>query len=146
MNYTLRKATQTDSLFFYEVKKIVLRKYIEDIWGWDETFQIKFHQENYHPDLSYVIKIGNNNAGTVEIREDKERIFICSLYLLPSYQGKGLGGAIVQNCIQQAQKEDKVVELEVLKSNTGAKRLYERLGFKVVEELGDDNKIFMRKR
>lgn len=146
MDFSLKKATKTDSLFFYELKKMVLRKYVEEIWGWDEAFQVKFHDENYHPEWSYIIKVGNNNIGTVEIKEDNDRIFICSLYILPSWQGKGVGAAVIQTQVQKAQKEDKPVELEVLKSNTGAQRLYKRLGFKEVEDRGDENKIFMRKR
>ncbi len=33
--YQLEKAMAADSDFFYEVKKTVLKGYIEKIWGWD---------------------------------------------------------------------------------------------------------------
>jgi len=88
--FTLRKATNNDSDFFYQVKKTVLKKYIEEIWGWNEDFQIQFHKENFHVDETQIVIVDENNAGTVEVKEDAERIFISSLYILPQYQHHSL--------------------------------------------------------
>ena len=141
--YHLAKATINDSDFFYQVKKIVLKSYIEKIWGWDEDFQIQFHQQNFHVDETKIIKINEAAAGVVEIKEDAHKIFISSLYLLPQYQNKGIGSSIIQQLITKATVENKRVELEVLKINTEAQKLYKKLGFVLIE--GDDTKYFMYK-
>jgi len=132
-----------DADFFYDVKKTVLKGYIEKIWGWDEAFQLQFHQENYNFLTTYMIQCERIYMGTVEIKEEEKRIFICSLYLLPVYQGKGIGSAIINQYVNKAADTEKRIELEVLKLNVNAIRLYERLGFKIAGD--DDSKFFMFK-
>lgn len=141
--FKLRKATQNDYDFFYYVKKIVLKQYIETIWGWNEDFQRQFHAENYHLDNTFIIVVNERDAGTLEIKEDVNSIFISSLYILPEYQNRSIGTRIIEDYIAKARAAKKRVELEVLKLNTGAQKLYHRLGFALMER--DDTKYFMFK-
>lgn len=144
--YTLRPAAgAADSDFLYQVKKQVLRGYVEKIWGWDEAVQLQYHAENYHPEQTHIILVNGENAGTVEIQEKEDAVFLCSLYLLPPFQGKGIGTAIVQQCMAAAQQQHKKLTLEVLQSNTRARQLYERLGLTALPASADDIKIFMYK-
>ena len=39
-----RPATHKDSEFLYNLKKITLKEYIEQVWGWDEKFQRNLHK------------------------------------------------------------------------------------------------------
>ncbi len=144
-NYTLQRAKEEDSLFFYELKKLVLRHYVETIWGWDEEFQIGFHRDNYHPEDTFIIKVGEEPAGTVEVREDDEKIFICSLYIHPDYQGRSIGTSIVKDYLASAALQHKKTDLEVLRLNTRAIELYKRLGFIEIIEKGDEVKHYMSK-
>lgn len=49
----------------------------------------------------------------------------------PIYQNKGYGSYILAHCIKnmKATKSIDIIRLGVVKTNTGAKRLYERNGF-----------------
>jgi hypothetical protein len=38
-NLRLKKATANDSEFAYRTKKAAFRKYVEQVWGWDEEEQ-----------------------------------------------------------------------------------------------------------
>ena len=146
MKYELRQAAgESDSRFFYELKKLVLRSYIEKIWGWDETAQLQYHAENYHPQQTSIILVNGEKAGTIEIQEKAEQVFICSLYLLPQYQGNGIGTDLVRQYMQQAQLAKKRLSLEVLQSNTRARKLYETLGLVAMPAMATDIKIFMYK-
>jgi ribosomal protein S18 acetylase RimI-like enzyme len=146
MKYELRKAAgESDSLFLYQLKKLVLRPYVEKIWGWDEAVQLQYHAENYHPRQTSIILVNGQNAGTVEIQENAEQVFICSLYLLPQYQGNGIGTTLVRQYMQQAQQQKKRLSLEVLQSNTRARKLYETLGLVTMPATVTDIKIFMYK-
>lgn len=141
--FLVRQATIEDADFFYDVKKIVLKSYIDEIWGWDEDFQLQFHKENFHLNNTNIITVNGIPAGTVEISENEQRIFICSLYLLPEYQNQKIGTTIIEKYISEASKKQKTIELEVLKLNVNAQRLYKSLGFTLTE--GDDTKYFMYK-
>jgi len=144
--YELRKAAgESDSLFLYELKKIVLKDYVEKIWGWDEAVQLQYHADNYHPEQTSIILVNGTAAGTVEVQEDTEQFYICSLYLLPAWQGHGIGTRLVQQYLQQAQRQRKRLSLEVLPSNTRARQLYERLGFLTRPAAENEMKIFMYK-
>jgi ribosomal protein S18 acetylase RimI-like enzyme len=58
------------------------------------------------------------------------------IYLLAEWTGQGHGGAMLQGIVARAeQRGDRMVWLDVLKSNTGARAFYERHGLKVVGEL-----------
>jgi ribosomal protein S18 acetylase RimI-like enzyme len=48
-------------------------------------------------------------------------------------RGRGLGGAIVRSIVEDATRRRSPVRLQVLRPNP-ARRLYERLGFRVVGE------------
>jgi ribosomal protein S18 acetylase RimI-like enzyme len=53
--------------------------------------------------------------------------------VLPDYQNEGRGTALIESVVEQSIGMFRVIDLEVQKSNYGAKRLYERLGFRYTE-------------
>ena len=74
------------------------------------------------------------NCGTVQgIREKIDVGSIQNIGIVRSHRGKGLGSAIVRQSLKGFQSVGiKIVSLEVTQKNTGALRLYDRLGFKIV--------------
>jgi ribosomal protein S18 acetylase RimI-like enzyme len=75
---------------------------------------------------------------------EPEYLWLVKPYLLSDYRGKGLGSALLTHVMQQARAQGKRVRLRVLRVNTGARRLYERLGFEVVQETPE--RCFMESR
>jgi hypothetical protein len=60
--------------------------------------------------------------------------FVDVLYVRPAGRNNGVGRALLRAVAEQAQGEGvEMLELEVLESNEGARRLYESLGFATVE-------------
>lgn len=53
--------------------------------------------------------------------------------IAPAHQGLGFGNELLQSIMQQADAADALLHLSVLKVNP-AKRLYERLGFRIIED------------
>ncbi|WP_313892050.1 GNAT family N-acetyltransferase [Psychrobacillus sp.] len=68
----------------------------------------------------------------------KHRANIFAVYVSPSIRGLGVGNTLVTKAIEKAKSIESLVKLNlsVVSSNKQAKRLYEKLGFKVfgVEE------------
>jgi ribosomal-protein-alanine N-acetyltransferase len=61
-----------------------------------------------------------------------DEIHINNVAVLPEYRGRGMGSAVLRHVLQEAQRLGATrATLEVRASNTGAGRLYERLGFHV---------------
>lgn len=61
-------------------------------------------------------------------------IEIAELQLLPSAQGRGIGTRVMRRVMADAGARGVPVRLRVGRMNRGARALYERLGFRVVEE------------
>ena len=74
------------------------------------------------------------NCGTVQgIREKIDVGSIQNIGIVEAHRGKGIGSAIVRQSLKGFQSVGiKIVTLEVTEKNSGALRLYERLGFEVV--------------
>ena len=68
--------------------------------------------------------------GRLYLAEELGRLLVVDISLLPEARGSGLGTAILKDLLSG---ETRPVELHVERSNP-ARRLYERLGFAVIEE------------
>ena len=134
LDVRVRNATPEDSDFVYTVKKAALREYVEATWGWDEAFQREFHDRDFRPAATKVICVGGVDAGWIVVTYDADRIELNEIYLLPSYQRRGVGTKLILDIAADGQRTHRPVELQVLKVNVAAKQLYERLGFCVYDE------------
>jgi ribosomal protein S18 acetylase RimI-like enzyme len=60
--------------------------------------------------------------------------YISALAVLPARQGQGLGSGLLRHMEAEARAAGKTrLALDVVDTNTGARRLYERHGFRVIE-------------
>lgn len=120
--------------FIYDVKKITLRSHIEKIWGWNEEYQQNDFSKSFIPDRNNIIVLNDVNIGVLEIIEEDKIISIAELEILPEFQGKGIGSAILKEVLKDAKRKKKKVQIGCFKVNEGAKALYLRLGFKIIDE------------
>ncbi len=132
--YSLRQATDADYDFLYRLHVITLREYIESLWGWEESWQQEYFARKFEPHKRKIIQIDGQDAGVVVIEQREQELYLGLLELLPAYQRRGVGTTIISQLIDRVGKQDQALSLHVLKSNHPARRLYERLGFVVVED------------
>ena len=141
MGYKLRPATHSDYDFIYEVKKAALGAYVAATWGWDEAFQREYFAQDFDPAEHQVIVVDRQDIGELSIQYGESEINLSEIYILPEFQRLGFGSAIIKDLIFEGKLSGRPVRLQVLKVNP-AKRLYERLGFNLVEE--NQNYFVMR--
>ncbi len=114
--------------------------------GWDavqkEAFlsmQFQFqttHYRQHYGDASFQIILSDNAPiGRLYIYHGASEIRLMDIALLPEFRRSGIGGAIIGDLLREAAQQEKTVTLHVERFNP-ALRLYERLGFRVVEDLG----------
>ncbi|MDH5185954.1 MAG: GNAT family N-acetyltransferase [candidate division WOR-3 bacterium] len=103
------------------------------MWGWDEEFQKKYFDEHFRLEDNYIIEIDNQKGGVVSFEEQEDLFFIRNLELLPEFQRKGIGTSIIIHILKLARLKNKDLELQVFKINP-ARKLYEKLGFKIIDE------------
>lgn len=44
---SFRKADANDSEFVFTMKKAAYREYVEQVWGWDNSYQRKRHKKEF---------------------------------------------------------------------------------------------------
>ncbi len=85
-----------------------------------------------------VIATSHAPCGTLWLAESADEIRIVDIALLPQFRNRGLGTNVLLDLISRADLEFKPLTLTVSKTNPGACRLYQRLGFVIIEDLGMD--------
>ena len=128
-DFTLRPARKADFDFLYHLVEVCMKEYVEATWGWDDDFQQDYFARNFDISGCQIVVVNGRDAGQITIHDQGDNLFIAAIYLLPQYQGKGIGSMIIKGVFEQARQLGITVTLRVLTVNTPARRLYERLGF-----------------
>jgi|SRR5215831_993043 len=103
-------------------------------WQFDlqrQEYERRFPEAEY-----YVIVINNEPAGRIWIGADQRQMRLLDIALLPQFQNRGAGTALLRWLIARAQEAGKPLRHMVFMLNEDAHRFYERLGFVVIEDLG----------
>lgn len=136
----VRPVSEVDREFCYQVKKRALGLYIEQTWGWNESFQREFHSNDWAGSKPEVIMLDRQDIGTIEIKKEPELYSLREFYLLPEFQRKGIGTYLLSCLTTEADLCGMPIHLDVLKVNP-AKKLYERTGFETIEETSTHYKM-----
>jgi ribosomal protein S18 acetylase RimI-like enzyme len=140
--FTLRNATEEDFEFLCTLKEMTMREYAEPIWGWDGSLQRERFRESYVAAGWQIILVAGQLAGGIAVERTQESLFLANIQLLPEYQSCGIGTCLIRQLLEEGRERGVPVMLSVLKTNVPARRLYERLGFYIYEEV--DPRLRMR--
>lgn len=133
MRYWLRPSTVDDFEFVFQLNKINMRHYVEQLRGWDDVAESCDMHRKFHPGCNQIIVIDGDDAGIFGVNRNANIIELRHIEILPKYQRLGVGTALISNLLHEAQQAKLPVMLYVLKMNP-ARNLYERLGFKITGE------------
>lgn len=140
--YSFRAADASDFDFVFALHRAAMRQYIEPIWGWHEDWQEEYLRKKYEPDCYQIIQVKGQDAGVLVVEQRRGEVYLGLIELLPEFQGRGIGTAIVTRLMDESHARGLPLLLHVLKTNEAAQRLYERLGFETVED--QDVRFHMR--
>jgi GNAT superfamily N-acetyltransferase len=138
----LRPATAADRDFLFELHRLTMRPYVEAIWGWDDADQARLFDETFTPADREVIQVDGADAGVLAVKERPDEIWLELIELEPLWHGQGIGTAIVRSLLRRGAESRRPVALRVLRTNDGARSLYERLGFVPYEETAE--RVYLR--
>ena len=132
--YSLRQATNNDHDFVFRLNVATMKDYVRQTWGrWNQAEQTARFSANFDPSSNRIIVADGEDVGVLRLEMRNTEIFLASILIMPAYQGRGLGTAVVKDVLIQGKRMGLPVKLQVLKVNP-ARRLYERLGFAVIGE------------
>ena len=141
MNITFRAATSEDfdycaSLYFAGMATVIRELNL------DMAAQTASFRRQWAPAEVRVITRDGVAIGWLQTATLSDALFLKQLFVESAWQRRGIGTEVVRGLIREAADASRAVTLGVVKTNP-AKRLYERLGFRVTNE--DERKLYMRR-
>jgi len=95
----------------------------------------------HYPQADYqLIEWEEQVIGRLLVAEQDAGLFLVDIGLLPQFQGQGLGTALLSGLIAEADVRNLPMHLHVASTNP-ALRLYQRLGFRIVEQ--PENAVYL---
>ncbi len=137
VNYSLRDVEDGDIEWLYGLNDESYRDVIIRQFGnWDEDFQRQWFDKKWDGSRpAKIVLIGSNPIGVIVLEQRGEYDWLDEILIKADYSGRGIGTSLIQGLIADARTRNRRLRLRVLTENHGAKRLYERLGFEVLETL-----------
>mgnify|MGYP003677935558 CR=1 FL=1 len=94
------------------------------------------YYQKYYSDAAFdVILVDGEPAGRLYLQRRDNEFRIVDIALLPPFRGKGIGGRIMHQILGEADEAHLPVRIHV-EHNNPAKHLYDRLGFKKIDNTG----------
>ena len=144
-NIQLRPITKDDREFLYRCYASTRTEELSVVpWSdadKDQFLRMQFNAQTDHYDKHYakaqfqVILVDDVPAGRLYVDRWPQEIRIVDITLLPGFRGRGVGSTLLQTLIEESEAAGKSLSIHVEKNNP-AMRLYTRLGFVPVGEVG----------
>ena len=142
----LRPAVEADYEELVRVYASTRAAELAQVTWWDDAQKLAFCRMQYdaqkaeydarYPEAQYdLILLEGQTAGRFWVGRGEEEMRLLDIALLPWAQGQGVGTVLVRALIEEARASHRRLRHMVFVLNEGARRLYERLGFVVFEEV-----------
>lgn len=140
MNYKLINAIDKDLENIIKYKLNSIFDYAENL-SQNEKLEIQNYVESNIPNQLKNYKnivVSNNIIGCLLVEQKDDGVLLDEIYIDNEYRNKGIGTNIINNIL----KENKKVYLWVYKANVSAIKLYQKLGFNIIDET--DTRYYMK--
>jgi ribosomal protein S18 acetylase RimI-like enzyme len=97
--------------------------------------QYRYYREHFTDAQFSIVECDGIPIGRLYVHSTAEALSIMDIALLPQYRSAGIGTTLIQNIVDLADRERKPIRLHVERFNP-AIRLYDRFGFRLVEDTG----------
>ena len=143
MLYSLRPATDVDRAWLDELRRTAYEPLFHATWGgWDESRHQRHFAASWQQGRIQLIEVDGQPVGMIQLRELDDCVKVREIQILPGYQNQGLGTQLLVDVVDRARQQGRDVILSTGLMNSGALRLYERLGFEETER--SDTKVHLR--
>lgn len=139
MDYTYRPAEKADDPFLLhlygnahgqELQLLPLSAlHLSAVVSMQFEAQRQAHSAQYPNSQRLLVLLEGSPIGQVWFDAGSEELRILDIALLPEYQRRGIGSAILHGLIERARRSQTLLRLSVQRNNVNAFRLYRHLGF-----------------
>lgn len=139
MNITFRPAVEPD---FESCRRIYFAEigWINERLNLEQSAQEASFRQFWNASQVRIIQLDGTDVGWLQTVWRDDEYFLGSLFVDGAFQRRGVGTEVLRRVLDEGVRGTRPVRLAVVKFNP-ARRLYERLGFRVTHE--DDRKVYM---
>ena len=141
MSLTYKSAATEDISVIFSLCKALIDAY-EDVSNIDYEMVLKWVKNKITENIfQYTcVFLNDTKVGYFHLQHGGETE-LDDFYILPEYRGRGIGTEVLSYCIKQTNSP---LFLYVFRRNTGAIKLYNRMGFYISQEVGNTRLIMRR--
>jgi ribosomal protein S18 acetylase RimI-like enzyme len=143
MEALLRPVNDDDQEFLLKLYASTRREEVA-CWGWppeqqDAFLRMQFTAQKRSYEVAYgdadhqVVIVQGQAIGRIIVLRTEKEMRLVDIALIPEFRGLKIGSELICGILEEAEMAGKVVRLQVAKGNP-ARRLYERLGFSLIDE------------
>lgn len=129
---TFRRATEADIPFLLELRRRTMSEHLRNS-GIEPSESELRNRVLVKFDCAELILLAGAPIGLLKVVKQPNEWHLLQIQIVPERQGRGLGSAIIEKLLADAVQTHVTVSLSVLRTNP-ARELYQRLGFRVVEQ------------
>ncbi|WP_328804764.1 GNAT family N-acetyltransferase [Noviherbaspirillum galbum] len=138
MNVEFSAVRQEDAEDLVRLRIAAMRESLERLGRFDPQRARDRFLSTFSPAHTRHVLADGQRVGFVVIRPDGEDLLLDHLYILPAWQGAGIGSLVLRDVFRQADALGKSVRVGALKGSD-SNRFYLRHGFVLVREEEWDN-------
>ncbi|MCF4097763.1 GNAT family N-acetyltransferase [Maritalea mediterranea] len=127
-----RPARPDDLDALIELRLIAMRPSLEKLGRFNPARARQRFVDEFAPEHTTILIDEGRIVGCYALLPRADHFCLAHLYLLPAYQGRGIGRSIVMELQRKADQMGKQIHLIAL-SQSDAEHLYARLGFEIID-------------
>lgn len=142
MELTFQRAQQEDVDVIFRFNRDLIDRY-EDVQSIPYEGVLSWVRQKIEDNIGSYTRIyaDGHHAGFYRFIPNGEKMELDDLYIFSEFQNRGIGTRILEKCCSETSRP---VMLYVFSRNTGAWKLYQRMGFKIREIIKNTRYIMVR--
>jgi ribosomal protein S18 acetylase RimI-like enzyme len=141
----LRSVTPEDEDILLKIYASTREEEMQQAVGWSREqkeiflrWQMEMQRNDYEkrfPKADYqIILFAGEPAGRLWVGRTPEQIRLLDIAILPEFQNRKIGTYLLRKLIEESEATGIPLRHMIFKLNTAARRFYERLGFRLIED------------
>jgi ribosomal protein S18 acetylase RimI-like enzyme len=127
------QTTLADAESLIDMRLLAMRASLEHVGRFDRVRARERFLSTFDPSTCRTIRWENMSVGFAVVRRRVDHLLLDHLYILPAFQGRGIGAAVLVDVFADADTHALPVLVGALRES-GANRFYQRHGFVKVGE------------
>jgi GNAT superfamily N-acetyltransferase len=133
MKVSFAKAARSDAETLVQMRIEAMRESLQRIGRFDPQRARDRFMSSFDPTWCRFIVAGDVYVGFVQTKPCDDYLLLEHLYVVPAYQGSGIGSAVLESILADADSRSRSVKVGALRDSQ-ANRFYQRHGFLKIDE------------